>query len=153
MELISRNIKKIGVVIGALFLIMVGVIIFANANRTYSASDVLGGADLNAENPYVEIYSYDLETEGIFTSLEIPEETQQELIKAFKNAKFKIVKDGSTDYDYVINITLNTRYTLFAVSDKKLLRSNFTNEYYTIENESDFFKILKNFTKNNSKPE
>ncbi|MFE6169324.1 hypothetical protein ACFVP8_15855 [Viridibacillus arvi] len=76
-----------GIIIVALLLIMVGIIIFAN--RTYSASDVLGDyADLNAENPFVSIESIDLETEDIFSSIEIPEKTQQELIEAFKNAKF-----------------------------------------------------------------
>ncbi|MGE7921151.1 hypothetical protein ACQKM9_19750 [Viridibacillus sp. NPDC093762] len=140
-----------GIIIVALLLIMVGIIIFAN--RTYSASDVLGDyADLNAENPFVSIESIDLETEDIFSSIEIPEETQQELIEAFKNAKFKRVTDGSSDYDYRINITLNTGYAMYAVSDKKSLSIIDTHEYYTIENDSDFFKILKNATEKNSKP-
>ena len=73
MELISRNIKKNGMVIVALLLVIVWAIVFANANRTYSASDVLGDyADLNAEKPYVDIESYDLEIEDKFTPNEIP---------------------------------------------------------------------------------
>ncbi|MEI4771874.1 hypothetical protein WAX74_19925 [Psychrobacillus sp. FJAT-51614] len=139
----------------ALLLIMVGIIFFAN--RTYSASDVLGDyADLNAENPFVSIESIDVETEDIFTSIEIQEETQQELIDAFKNAKFKRVTDISSDYDYRINITFNTGYAMYIDSDKKLLciidTHDETHEYYTVENDSDFFKILKNSTKKISKP-
>ena len=88
MELISRNIKKIGIIIVALLLVMVGVIIFANANRTYSASDVLGDyADLNVENPFVDIEYITVETEDRFTSIVIPEETQLELIDAFNLKK------------------------------------------------------------------
>lgn len=154
MQSILGKFRKTGIVIVALLLIMLGIIVFANANRTYSASDVLGDyADLNAENPYVDIESFDLETEGIFTSIEIPDETQRELIESFKNAKFKRVTDGSSDYDYLIHISLNTRYAMYVVSDKKLLRISDTNEYYTIENDSDFFKILKNATEKNSKSE
>ncbi|QUG41720.1 hypothetical protein KD050_21125 [Psychrobacillus sp. INOP01] len=144
MELISRNIKKIGIVIVALLLVMVWVIVFANANRTYSASDVLGDyADLNAENPFVDIESYDLEIEDIFTPIEIPEETKQELIESFKNAKFKRVTDVSMDTDYRVNITLNTGYAMWVDSDKKLLNLIDAYEYYRIENDSDFFEILK----------
>ncbi|QUG41657.1 hypothetical protein KD050_20740 [Psychrobacillus sp. INOP01] len=118
------------------------------ANRTYSASDVLGDyADLNAENPFVSMASIDFETEDIFTSIDIPEETQRELIDAFKNAKFERVTDISSDYDYRIKITFNTGYAMYVDSDKKLLVIVDTNESYTIENDSDFFKILKNFTK------
>ncbi|KQL33679.1 hypothetical protein AN959_16265 [Psychrobacillus sp. FJAT-21963] len=140
--------KKIGIVIIVLLLIMVGFFIFANANRTYSASDILGDyADLNSENPFVDIESIDHETENIFTSIEIPEETQQELIEAFKNAKFKKASDVSSDYDYRINITLNTGYAMFVDSDKKSLIILDTYENYTMENDSDFFQILKNATK------
>ena len=72
MELISHNIKSIGIGIVVLLLVMVWVTVFANANRTYSASDVLGDyADLNAEKSFVDIQSYDLEKEDIFTPIEI----------------------------------------------------------------------------------
>ncbi|WP_419962328.1 hypothetical protein [Psychrobacillus sp. BM2] len=55
-----RKITKIVFIIVALLLVLVDVIIFTNANRTYSASDVLGDhADLNAENPFVNIESID----------------------------------------------------------------------------------------------
>ncbi|MER2172066.1 hypothetical protein SAMN04487786_0647 [Paenisporosarcina quisquiliarum] len=146
MELISQN-KKIGIVIVALLLVMVWVIVFAIVNRTYSASDVLGDhADLNTENPLVDIESINRGTEDIFTSIEIPKETQQEFIEAFKNAKFKRVTDGSMDTDYRVNITLNTGYAMWVDSDKKLLKLIDTYEYYTIENDSDFFEILENAT-------
>ena len=89
----------------------------------------------------------------MFTSIDIPEETQQKLINAFKNAKFERVTDISSDYDYRIKITFNTGYAMYVDSDKKLLVIVDTNESYTIENSNDFFKILKNFTQKNSKPE
>lgn len=146
MELILRNIKKIGIIV-VLLLVMVWVIVFTNANRTYSASDVLGDyADLNAEKSFVDIESWDLETEDIFTPIKISEETQQELIESFKNAKFKRVTDVSMDTDYRVNITLNTGYAMWVDSDKKLLKLIDAYEYYTIENDSDFFGILKNTT-------
>ncbi|WP_419962269.1 hypothetical protein [Psychrobacillus sp. BM2] len=145
MELISRNIKKNGIVIVALLFVLMWGIAFANSNRTYSASDVLGDhADLNVENPFVDIESIDRGTEDIFTSIEIPEETQQALIEAIKNAKFKRGTDGLIDYDYRVNITLNTGYTMWVDSDKQLLSVIDMHEYYTIENDSDFFEILKN---------
>lgn len=146
METILRNLKNRGIIIVALLLIMVGIIIFAN--RTYSATDVLGDyADFSVKNPSISIESINLEREDIFTSIDLPEETQQELLKAFKNAKYKKVTDGSSDYDYRINITLNTGYAMYVDLDKKSLNIIDTQEYYTIENDSDFFKILKNATK------
>ncbi|WP_394192043.1 hypothetical protein [Paenisporosarcina quisquiliarum] len=147
MRMISRNFKKIGTVFVAIFIIMVGVIIFANANRTYSASEVLGNyADLNAENPFVDIESIDVENEKKFTSIEISEDMEQELIEAFKNTKFIRVKDGSMDYDYRVNITLNTGYAMWIDSNKKLLKVIDTQESYSTENDSDFFEILENIT-------
>ncbi|WP_391117308.1 hypothetical protein [Psychrobacillus sp. L3] len=152
METILRNLKNRGILIVVLFLIMLGIIILTIFdNRTYYPSDVLGDyADINAENPFVSIESIDVETEDIFTSIKIPEKKQQELIEAFKNAKFKKVKNGSSDYDYRINITFNTGYAMYVDSDKKLLCIIDTHgdrdEYYTIENDSDFFKILKSST-------
>lgn len=149
MEIMLRNFKKIRIVIVAILLIMLGFIIYENTYRTYSASDVLGDhAKLNAENPFVDIESIDHETENIFTSIEIPEETQQELIEAFKNAKFKKATDVSIDYNYRINITLNTGYAMFVDSDKKSLIILDTDEKYTMESDSDFFHILKTTVKN-----
>lgn len=124
--------------------LIAGILVF---NNTKTATDVLENANFNAENPSVGIESIDVETEDIFTSIKIPKETQQELIKAFKNAKFKEVKDGSSDYDYRIQITLNTGYGIYVVSDKKLLKIIDTGEYYTIENDNNFFSILNEVTK------
>ncbi|MEK5215861.1 hypothetical protein [Psychrobacillus sp. FSL H8-0487] len=147
MELISRNIKSIGIGIVVLLLVMVRVTVFANAYRTYSASDVLGDyADLNVEKPFVDIQSYDLEKEDLFTPIEIPEETQLELIESFKNAKFKRVTDISLDIDYRVNITFNTGYAMWVDSDKKIFNLIDGYEYYAIENDSEFFEILKNAT-------
>lgn len=67
-------------------IVMVWVIVFANANRNYSASDVLGNhADLNAENPFVsvDIESIVRGTEDIFTSIEIPEENTTRTYSSF----------------------------------------------------------------------
>lgn len=128
---------------------MVGILFFVN--RTYSASDVLGDyADLNAENPSVSIDSIDTETGEIFTSIEIPEETQQKLIGAFKNATFKKVRVSLGDYDYRINITFNTGYPMYVASDEKLLtiiKHDGQLEYYTLLNASEFFSILEKATK------
>ena len=126
---------------------MVWVTVFANAYRTQSASDALGDyADLNAEKPLVDIQSYDLEKEDLFTPIEISEETQLELIESFKNVKFKRVTDVSLDIDYRVNITFNTGYAMWVDTDKKLVNLIDGYEYYTIENDSEFFEILKNAT-------
>ena len=50
------------------------------------------------------------------------------------------------DTDYRVNITLNTGFAMWVDSDKKLLKLNDAYEYYTIENDSDFFEIFKNAT-------
>jgi len=121
-----------------------GILVF---NNKKTATDVLENANFNEENPSVSIESIDADTKDIFTLLEIPEEKQKELIEAFKNAKFKEVKVGSSDYDYRIQITLNTGYGLYVISDKKLLKIIDTNEYYTIENDNNFFSILNEVTK------
>lgn len=62
MKTIWRKFKYRGFIIVALLL---GIIIIF-ANRTYSASDVLGNyGDLNAENPFVSIESIDVQTEVV----------------------------------------------------------------------------------------
>lgn len=137
---------RIILIISLLIVVLITGILVFNNNKT-SAIDVLENANFNAENPSVGIESIDVDTEDIFTSIEIPEETQQELIKAFKNAKFKKVKDSSSDYDYRIQITLNTGYGIYVISDKKLLKIIDTNEYYIIENDNIFFSILNEVTK------
>ncbi|MFJ7738831.1 hypothetical protein ACIQ2D_21220 [Lysinibacillus sp. NPDC097287] len=154
MEMIGRNFKKTGIIIVALLLSMVGIIFFTN--RTYSASDVLGDyADLNAENPFVSIDSLYVENEDKFTSIDMPEETQQALIEAFKNAKFKRVTDTFGDFDYRINITFNTGYPMYVETDTQsliLIKHDGQYEHYSIVNDTDFFKILKNATEKNSEP-
>ena len=148
MGIIIRNFKKIRIVIVVILLIVFGFLFYANMNRTYSASDVLGDyADLNTRNPYVDIQSIDYETEEIFTRIKIPDETQQKLIEAFKNTRFTKVEDFLMDYDYRINITLNTGYAMFVDSNKNSLVILDTHEIYTLDSASDFFLILKNATK------
>lgn len=80
--------------------------------------------------------------------MKFQKKTQQELIAVFKNAKFKRVADGSIaiDYDYRVNITLKAVYAIWVDSDEKLLSVMDIHEYYTIENDSEFLKILKNAT-------
>ena len=137
--------RIITVVILPLLVIIIGVgFAIAMKDGDYSASDVLENANFNAENPSVSIQSIDYEKEGFYTEIKIPEETQRELIKAFKDAKFKEVTDlPSLDYDYHMKITLNTGYAMFLDSSKKSLYIQDTKKAYEIENDSDFFSILK----------
>ncbi|MGA3600846.1 hypothetical protein [Lysinibacillus agricola] len=116
-----------------------------------SATDVLENVDFNAENPTVTIFSIDMDKKEIFTEIEIPEKTQQELIKAFQKAKFKKTTINSSNYDYRITITLNAGYSMYLDSDKKILSIISTDgsadKKYTIVNDSDFFSILEKATK------
>ena len=96
-----------------------GICLLVFDQTTYSATDVLENANFNAANPSVSIHSIDYDKEGLFTEIKIPEVTQQELIKAFKNAKFKKITDStSLDFDYRITIILNTGYAMFLDSNK-----------------------------------
>ncbi|QDQ02421.1 hypothetical protein FOH38_19175 [Lysinibacillus fusiformis] len=139
--------RKAFVTISIVIVIVAGICLFLLDKRTYSATDVLENADFNAENPTVTIHSINTDKEDIYTKIEIPEETQHELIKAFKNAKFEKTTVSLIDYNYRINIALNTGYAMFLDSDEKLLTISNTKENYAIANDSDFFSILEKATK------
>jgi len=91
-----------------------------------------------------------LDTEDIFTDIEIPEETQHDLIKAFENARFEKGTIDVGDYDYQIIISLNTGYPMYLISDKKsltIIKHDGQFEHYSIVNDNDFFSILEKATK------
>ncbi|MEI4770933.1 hypothetical protein WAX74_15020 [Psychrobacillus sp. FJAT-51614] len=135
--------RKVLVTISIVIVILAGIYLYVFNETTYTASDVLENVNFSAENPSVSIHSIDYDKEGLITEIKIPKETQQELIKAFKNAKFKKITDlPSLDYDYRIKITLNTGYAMFLDSEKKSLFITDTDEAYTMENDNDFFGIL-----------
>ncbi len=76
------------IIILPLLIIIIVVAFFATKDKNVSATDVLENVDFNAENPTITIYSIDMDKKEIITEIEIPEKTQQELIKAFQKAKF-----------------------------------------------------------------
>ena len=111
-----------------------------------SATDVLENADFNEKDSSVNIESVTLKPNK-FTPIEIPEETQQKLIRAFKKAKFKKVDDLSEinyRYNYHIKIVLNGGYDMIADSTKKFIQMDDTGESYVMENDNGFFDILEN---------
>lgn len=138
-----------------MIIIITGICIWINEQKIavpsiYYATDVLENANFNAENQFVSIESIVLRPEIQFTSLKIPEETQQELIQAFKNAKFKKVEHLSSisfRYNYRVNITLNTGYVMFMDSHTKFLQLDDTGVAYIIEDDDNrFFDILEEAT-------
>ncbi|WP_374966199.1 hypothetical protein [Lysinibacillus sp. RS5] len=143
--------KKFIIILPLLIIIIAVVFFIAMKDHNDSATDVLENADFNAENPTVTIFSVNTEKKDIFTEIEIPEKTQQELIKAFQNAKFKKTTINTTNYDYRITITLNAGYSMYLDSDKKILSIISTDgsadKKYAIVNDSDFFSILEKATK------
>ena len=144
--------KKFIIILPLLIIIIAVVFFIAMKDHNDSATDILENADFNAENPTVTIFSIDMDKKEIFTEIEIPEKTQQELTKAFQKAKFKKTTINSSNYDYRITITLNAGYSMYLDSDKKsltIIRTNqdSTNKNYAIVNDSDFFSILEKATK------
>lgn len=144
------------VIVSLLVIVSAGVgAVFAMKDQTYSATDILktdtSSPDFNAENQSVTVTRLNLDAEvDDILDIEIPEEIQQELIKAFKNAKFEEKTIDPSEYDYRIRITLNRGYPMYLISDKKsltLVNPDGTFEHYEIVNESDFFSILEKATK------
>ncbi|MEK5331922.1 hypothetical protein [Lysinibacillus sp. FSL W8-0992] len=138
--------KYILTVILPLLIIVVTSSFITKKNQTYSATDILKNANFNAANSTVTVHSINIDDKDIFVEIKLPEETQQQLIEAFKNAKFGNVTTTWLDYDYRINITLNTGHAMFLDSQNKSLTVISTKETYTISNDSDFFTILKKAT-------
>lgn len=130
--------KYILTVILPLLIIVVTSSFITKKNQTYSATDILKNANFNAANSTVTVHSINIDDKDIFVEIKLPEETQQQLIEAFKNAKFGNVTTTWLDYDYRINITLNTGHAMFLDSQNKSLTVISTKETYTISNDSDF---------------
>lgn len=147
--------RQVFFTISIMIIIIAGISLWINERRTavpavYYATDVLENANFNAKNQFVNIESIILRPEIKFTSLKIPEETQQELIQAFKNAKFKKVEHLSSiryRYNYRVNITLNTGYVMFMDSNTKFVQLDDTGVAYIIEDDDNrFFDILEKAT-------
>ncbi|WP_339261798.1 hypothetical protein [Lysinibacillus sp. FSL K6-3209] len=147
--------RQVFFTISIMIIIIAGISLWINERRTavpavYYATDVLENANFNAKNQFVSIESIILRPEIKFTSLKIPEETQQELIQAFKNAKFKKVEHLSSiryRYNYRVNITLNTGYVMFMDSNTKFVQLDDTGVAYIIEDDDNrFFDILEKAT-------
>lgn len=134
---------KVVVIIVVAILIIVGLLFFNKNNNNLSATEVLNNADFNEKNSIVEVEFIDREYDGYFKKLDVSEETQQQLIEAFKSAKFKKT-DKSYRYDYYVKMTLNTGYPMYISSDEKAIFLDHTEEVYEMTDESDFFSILKN---------
>lgn len=128
-----------------LVVIIIIFVVFLMKDTVYTVSEVFENADFNTENQSVSIESVNTKTEDIFTSIEIPEEKQKELINALENAEFKKT-DFSSEWDYLVNITLNTGYDFYVVSDKGIIVPIDKEEAYIITNDNDFFNIIKEVT-------
>lgn len=144
--------KKFIIILPLLIIIIVSAFFIAKKDQNDSATDKLENVDFNAENSTVTIFSIDTDKKEIVTEIEIPEKTQQELIKAFQKAKFKKTSINATEYDYRITMTLNAGYAMFLDSDKKSLtilstNPDIPNKDYAIVNDNDFFSILGKATK------
>lgn len=129
-----------------LVVIIIIFVVFMMKDTVYTVSEVFENADFNTENQSLSIESVNTKTEDIFTSIEIPEEKQKELINALENAEFKKT-DFSSEWDYLVNITLNTGYDFYVVFDKGIIVPIDKEEAYIITNDNDFFNILKEVTK------
>ena len=85
--------------------------------------------------------------------LNFQKETQQEILNAFKNSKFEKATGPENDYDYSLNIIVNSSHRMFLDSTNKTVTvmdntgTDNISDYYTIVNGSDFFDILEKSTK------
>ncbi|WP_196426683.1 hypothetical protein [Lysinibacillus cavernae] len=130
-----------------LIVVITAIFFIALKEQNYSVEDILESVHFNVENPSITIHSINPDKKDIFTEIDISNEIQQKLIKAFQNAKFEKTTVNPIDYDYRINITLNTGYAMWLDSAKKTLTIISKNEHYVIVNDNDFFSILEKATK------
>ena len=114
---------------------------------SHSAEDVLRDVDFNTEEPSVELKKIDFEGEDMFVPIELTDETQQVLIKAFEKSKFKKDSDYiGISHDYRMTMTLNRGYVMFLDIIKKgiIVRDvDGSSEEYVIEDDEGFFSILE----------
>lgn len=141
----SRLIKIAFLVI---VLFVIGFTVY-NDNTKLSATDLLENANFDAESQTVNVHKINVDNSpDIFEEIMIPEETQQELIRTFENAQFESVGDrGRMDFNYRINMVLNTGYVMFLDSTTKSIRVVDNNQTYVTVIDNDFFDILENATK------
>lgn len=141
----SRLIKIVFLVI---VLFVIGFTVY-NDNTKLSVTDLLENANFDAESQTVNVHKINVDNSpDIFEEIMIPEETQQELIRTFENAQFESVGDrGRMDFNYRINMVLNTGYVMFLDSTTKSIRVVDNNQTYVTVIDNDFFDILENATK------
>lgn len=95
----------------------------------------------------------DYEAEELATKVELSKESQQEIAKAFANVKFEKAISPDNDYDYSLNIIVNSSHRMFLDSTNQTLTvmdgtgTENASDYYTIVDGSDFFNILEKTTK------
>lgn len=95
----------------------------------------------------------DYEAEELATKVDLSKESEQEIAKAFANAKFKKITAPDNDYDYSLNIIVNSSHRMFLDSTNQTVTvmdntgTDTTSDYYTIVNGSDFFGLLEKITK------
>ncbi|MGE7920595.1 hypothetical protein ACQKM9_16900 [Viridibacillus sp. NPDC093762] len=87
---------------------------------TLSVKDLFWRIDFNEKDSYITVKKV-----HSLATVEISEETQKELLKAFENAKFKEMKmeDSNIDlhYNYIINISVSGYFALFADTSNKII--------------------------------
>ncbi|ETT86569.1 hypothetical protein MKZ08_10575 [Viridibacillus sp. FSL R5-0477] len=102
--------------------------------------------DFNEKDSYITVKKI-----PPLATVEISEETQKELLKAFENAKFKEMKmeDSNIDlhYNYLINISVSGYFALFVDSSNKIIYVDETQKKYIMVDDNDFFDILENAVK------
>ncbi|MEK5482260.1 MULTISPECIES: hypothetical protein [unclassified Viridibacillus] len=113
---------------------------------TLSVKDLFWRIDFNEKDSYITV-----EKIPSLATVEISEETQKELLKAFENAKFKKMKmeDSNIDlhYNYLINISVSGYFALFVDSSNKIIYVDETQKKYIMVDDNDFFDILENAVK------
>ena len=116
---------------------------FLNARTIYSAEDVLEGIDFSTEGSYVELKKIDEEANII--PIELTEKTQQELIKAFEQSKFKKDDAQRMVNDYLMTITLNKGYFMFLDEEGIKVDDGDGHSYtkYVFEGDKEFFSIIE----------
>lgn len=112
----TKSLKSRLIIIAFLVIVLfvIGFTVY-NDNTKLSATDLLENANFDAESQTVNVHKINVDNSpDIFEEIMIPEETQQELIRTFENVQFESVGDrGRLDFNYRINMTLNTGYVMF----------------------------------------
>ncbi|MFF3102475.1 hypothetical protein [Viridibacillus arvi] len=111
-----------------------------------SVKDLFWRVDFSDEDSYITV-----EKVTSLAEVEISEETQKELLKAFENAKFKELKMVNSNihlhYDYIIKISVSGYYGLFVDSSNKILYVDDKEQNYLVVDDNGFFDILEDAVK------